>query len=88
VQEQVEAIAPQGWLLNLDGFSLGDVAPTLSGWQVYNNSETGTVESLTAELLLESTSLHVSLVGTGPLVGKFVGACHSYASLPLALETS
>lgn len=78
MQEQVEAVAPQGWLLSLDGFSLGDVAPILSGWQVYNDAQTGKVESLTAELLFDSTSLQVSLTGNGPLVGKFVGA-HQYA---------
>ena len=74
MQEQVEAIAPQGWTLSLDGFSLGNVAPTLSGWQVYNDTVTGEVESLTTDLVLESTSLSVSLTGSGPLVGKFVGA--------------
>lgn len=74
MQEQVEAIAPQGWTLSLDGFSLGNVAPTISGWQVYNDTVTGEVESLTADLVLESTSLSVSLTGSGPLVGKFVGA--------------
>ena len=34
IQEQIEAIAPQGWTLGLDNFSLGDVAPSLSGFQV------------------------------------------------------
>ena len=34
LQEQVEAIAPQGWTLGLDNFSLGDVAPSISGFQV------------------------------------------------------
>jgi hypothetical protein len=33
LQEQVEAIAPQGWTLGLDNFSLGDVAPSISGFQ-------------------------------------------------------
>jgi hypothetical protein len=74
LQEQIEAIAPKGWTLGLDNFSLGDVAPSISGWQVYNNSFTGEVQSVTADLLLESTTLQVSLKGSGPLVGPFVGA--------------
>jgi hypothetical protein len=74
VQEQVEAAAPQGWTLSLDSFSLGDVAPTLTGWQVFNNSVTGEVERVTADFILDTTSLTMSLTGNGPFVGVFVGA--------------
>ena len=42
--------------------------------QVFNNSRTGAVESITADILLETTTLQTSITGTGPLVGKFVGA--------------
>ena len=73
----MEASAPQGWTLTLDSFSLGDVAPTLTGWQVYNNASTGTVERVTADFSLDSSSLTMGLTGTGPFVGVFVGAALS-----------
>lgn len=69
----MEASAPQGWTLTLDSFSLGDVAPTLTGWQVYNNAETGQVDKVTADFSLDSSSLTMGLTGTGPFVGVFVG---------------
>ena len=85
----MEAIAPQGWTLGLDNFSLGDVAPSISGFQVFNNSQTGEVESVTADVLLETTTLQVSITGTGPLVGKFVGMriCTQHAVPLVCLAT-
>lgn len=82
LQEQIEGIAPQGWTLGLENFSLGDVAPSISGFQVFNNSTTGEVESMTADVLLETTTLQVSITGSGPLVGKFVGVLLSPHKLP------
>lgn len=73
LQEQVEAAAPQGWTLTLDSFSLGDVAPTLTGWQVFNNSSTGQVERVTADFSLDTSSLTMGLTGSGPFVGIFSG---------------
>ena len=73
MQEQVEAAAPQGWTLTLDSFSLGDVAPTLTGWQVFNNSHTGQVERVTADFSLDTSSLTMGLTGSGPFVGIFSG---------------
>jgi hypothetical protein len=69
----LESVAPPGWTLSLDSFSVGDVSPTLTGWQVFNNPRTGEVEAVTADLEFESTSFSMNIAGTGPFVGSFTG---------------
>lgn len=88
VQEQLESIAPAGWTLGLDSFSVGDVSPTLTGWQVFNNATTGEVEALTADLEFESTTFSMNIAGTGPFVGSFTGARYRSAAAASATASA